>query len=1062
VTNLANLTALANILGYGGGTPAIPPPLTLAAPATSIYSNVQSGGDKFDEADKDEGAALYELYKYFNSMLAFSGQNSMVVAAHAPGAAWDDYPGASAAQSAAGQGLTSGFALTSNGKTYVGPSAACSKNFVIYISNNAQRANPWPSSITYDSPAVSAAPIIGATTGIGAFYQQYTREWVRFLTQNQIQTYILDAFKAQQNVQYSKMLQLAVGTDKYYQVGNEAQIEKAVSKILVEIQSVNGAFAATSLPASATNRSVSENEVYLGVFRPDQSAGPRWFGNLKRYQIILNNGNPDLGDAAGISATNSQTGFLADCSASFWNSDTSGYQPATAVTAQPYWQPVVSDLPSPKSSCPAPGSSSPNPAGGSGFPLNSGATWNAFSDLPDGPIVEKGGAAEVLRRGNVSHTTAPTWQANNRTIKTLALSTATGPVSSLPAFTSSATGVSLTGLGVPAAAVSPPTLDQMVDFIQGWDVQDENGNTYIDPNAPTASTTNETRPSIHGDVIHSTPQPITYNGRGDGVVIYYGSNDGLYHAINAQSGVEIWSFLAPEFYSRMYRLYAKSPQINYPNLPTGIVPTPTPKDYFFDGPTGVYQSQDNSKIWIYPSMRRGGRMIYAFDVSPVSGAPPTVPTFLWKAGCATATGGCTSSSMDAIGQTWSTPQSILLKDGSPLPALPATALAPAVIFGGGYDSTQTTDASGNITSTSCEDQNTQTPSCGSRKGNVVYVVDGHDGPSTLLKTFTLPSNAGSVAGDVALLDINGDGYTDYAYFADTNGFVYRIDFVDGPTTLVPLAKANWRVTQIAGVSTTANYGHKFLFTPTLVLNQNKVYVGLGTGDREHPLITAYSYTSPVANHFYMFVDDPALTPSSPLNLDTDAGMVSAANATCTSPANVVPANTGITPHAAATPIGWYLALNNGTGEQTVTPALVIAGQATWGTNRPLTSSTACTNGLGEARGYLVSLLNGSGAIGVTGVCGGTPSTIYPGGGLPIPPTVKVVPVSPPCVGPSCTTEPPPGPLPGCTGDCNYYDVCIGCPPKNNKCSPSNISACDVSGHIPAARKRVYWFTPDDK
>src|SRR5205823_2150385 len=145
-------------------------------------------------------------------------------------------------------------------------------------------------------------------------------------------------------------LKLAAGTGKYYQVGSELAIQQAISKILVEIQSVNGAFAATSLPASSTNRSVSENEVYLGVFRPDANAGPQWYGNLKRYQIILNNGNPDLGDAAGVAATNSQTGFLADCAVAFWNSDTSGYKPAPAVaTAQPYWQAVTSDTPTPKS-----------------------------------------------------------------------------------------------------------------------------------------------------------------------------------------------------------------------------------------------------------------------------------------------------------------------------------------------------------------------------------------------------------------------------------------------------------------------------------------------------------------------------------------------------------------------------------------------------------------------------------------------------------------------------------------------------------------------------------------
>jgi len=508
------------------------------------------------------------------------------------------------------------------------------------------------------------------------------------------------------------------------------------------------------------------------------------------------------------------------------------------------------------------------------------------------------------------------------------------------------------------------------------------------------------------------------------------------------------------------------------------VPTPTPKDYFFDGATGVYQSADNSVTRIYPTMRRGGRMIYAFDVSATSynstthtGNPPSTPTFLWSAGCPNMGNntGCTSG-MSAIGQTWSTPQPAVLKDGN-------TVLSPVVIFGGGYDSTQTTSG-GVVTSTSCEDQNTQSPSCGSRTGNAVYIVDGQNGPGTLLKTFTLPNThgtPGSVVGDISLLDVNGDGYTDYAYLADTNGFVYRIDFVDGPVTLVPQSQGSWAATQIAGVSNTANYGRKFMFGPTLFLNQNKVYLGLGTGDREHPLITQYPYTTPVLNHFYLFVDDPATT-GTYVNLDGTT-MQSGVGALC-STTPVLPQNTA-NPSATA-PIGFYLPLNaHGTGEQTVTPALIIGGQVTWGTNRPLPPlANACTNGLGEARGYLVDLVNGSGALNVTGECTDTTaatsttnqSTVYPGGGLPIPPTEAIVPV---------TNTPPgaggdgggggggggdgSGANPSCTPDtCSYVNVCIGCPPKDTGCSPSNISACDVTGTIPSARRRIYWFTPDDK
>lgn len=1032
ITVLENLQALAKIVGYGksgsSSLSAIPYPLTVAAPAASIYNNVNGVTEKIDELDKDESAAMYEVYKYYYSLNAFAGQASVLNAAQSPTAKLCDYQGAATGLSGAltirDTTITTGYALNSAGTKYTFNGASCSKQYIVYIANNAQRNSPWPSAQTYESTSAT-----GPISNING-WTSWTPPWTaKLLNDFQITTYVLDAYNAQRNADYSKTLQsaAALGGGKYFQVGTEAAIIRDLTAIVLEIQSKNSAFAATSLPASATNRSVDQNEVFLGVFRPDGNAAPRWYGNLKRFKLIINNGVADLGDALGVSAINSQTGFVADCSASFWTSDTSGYAPASGVTVKPYWKAVGADQPNPASTCPAPPNSL-NPASNASFAPPSGVTWDKKSDLPDGPFVEKGGAAEVLRRGNVASSATATWQVN-RTIKTVSGST-------LVDFNSSTSGLSLAALGVPATDTTT-TLGKLVDYVRGWDTNDDAVNVpeatvaYTNPND---STTTETRPSIHADVIHSTPLPVTYNSASNGVMIYYGANDGMYHAVNAASGKEAWAFLAPEFFSRMYRLYTNSPQILYPNLVgLGLTPAPTPKDYGFDGSTGIYQSADNSQIWIYPSMRRGGRMIYAFDVSPSGGNPPATPALLWKAGCPNLANdtGCTSG-MTGIGQTWSTPQAGRIKNGTT-----DTVAAPVVVIGGGYDSTPTNGDGRSYTS--CEDLNTRSPSCSGRKGNLVYILDAHAG--TVVKTFSLPSgdgrNPGSVAGDVALLDANNDGFVDYAYLADTNGFVYRIDFVDGPTTLNPVASSSWAIHTVAS---TTGAGRKFLFAPTLFFNQNKVYVGLGTGDREHPLISQYPYTSPVHNRFYLFVDDPSST-STILNLDGST-MENATTATCTEP-NVLPTTGG-------TLDGWYKDLtggdgNNLIGEQVVTPAVIVSGQVSWGTNRPLAPvSGSCNNVLGEARGYLVDLVNGSGSIGVTGICGGASSTTYVGGGLPPPPSVGIVQV--------------PDPV---TGDPVYEGVCIGCPPKGggpgSTIQPGNPFTANLE-----TRRRVYWFTPNDK
>ena len=66
-----------------------------------------------------------------------------------------------------------------------------------------------------------------------------------------------------------------------------------------------------------------------------------------------------------------------------------------------------------------------------------------------------------------------------------------------------------------------------------------------------------------------------------------------------------------------------------PSTPSGLTPTPTKRDYLFDGPVGSYITRDSagviSKALLFIAMRRGGRFIYALDVTS-----PAAPKFLWK------------------------------------------------------------------------------------------------------------------------------------------------------------------------------------------------------------------------------------------------------------------------------------------------------------------------------------------------------------------------------------------------------------------------------------------------
>jgi Tfp pilus tip-associated adhesin PilY1 len=397
-------------------------------------------------------------------------------------------------------------------------------------------------------------------------------------------------------------------------------------------------------------------------------------------------------------------------------------------------------------------------------------------------------------------------------------------------------------------------------------------------------------------------------------------------------------------------------------------------------------------------MRRGGRMIYGLNVTT-----PNSPSLKWRVGCPNLTDdtGCTTG-MSGIGQTWSAPRVGFIKGFS--------TTTPVLVVGGGYDS--------------CEDANSATPSCGSPKGNVVYVLNADTG--AVLASF--PTTR-SVAGDVSFVDIDSDSYPDYAYLADTGGNIYRMSFVDGPTTRTPLAAEAWTMRRVAYTNAS---GRKFLFAPAVLANNGYVYVALGSGDREHPLQTHYPYSS-VTNRFYMYMDNLATATGDAINMDSTDSMANYTSSTTCDTTPILPGGTKK---------GWFMDLSqNGAGEQTVTSALIAGGMITFSTNRPIPPAAGtCSTTLGEARGYWVNLLNASGAIGVTGSCGGTRSSTFTGGGLPPSPVIT----------------------PGVTVGGKKVTVVIGAVQKKSA-SGSNapIAPQRIDPPIKSKRKQIYFATQSD-
>lgn len=827
------------------------------------------------------GLAMWEAHQYFAALAPESGNNKNKT----------DYTNNTSGSTASNAIYAlAGNALNAKaGSPYNSPIGdGCGKNYIIYISNGAAQDNA--SDTSRGTTALSARG--GNTTTIAlspsGSQDNLADEWARYMYQSSlgVVTYTLDVDKVTtgQGPGWSSLLKsiARVSNGKYFDVNSSTgnQIAIALGTIFTEIQAVNSVFASVSLPVSVNTQGTYLNQVFIGQFRPDRDGAPRWNGNLKQYKLGLTNGVLGLQDADNNGAINTQTGFITECARSFW----------TPSTVDNYW--------------------AFDPAGKC-LTVASSAT----SNYPDGSIVERGAQAYRLRNGTTS----------TRNVKTC--SATFGSCTALTDFADGNAGVTQTALG----AASSTERTNLINWSRGQDVTytvgsetkgDENGN----------SNTTEVRPSVHGDVVHSRPVAINFgNDTSPQVVVFYGANDGMLRAINgnrsasigsAAPGDELWSFMPPQFYGSVKRLRDNNQLVSFPTVTASGA---SPKPYGIDGSITAYRS--STATYLYAGMRRGGRVLYAFDVTT-----PASPTLKWAKGCPNLANDtdCTAG-FSAIGQTWSPAV-------SGLAAGYGSGNSPFIMFGGGYDSCEDTDTNGAI--------------CGTTKGNSVFVLDADTGA----KLVELSTDRG-VVGEVTIVrDSNGKAI--YAYATDLGGNIYRI-------TIGSLAPASWTITKVAslgcGPTATDSCGttpnRKFIYGPDVVSENGEYILLVGSGDREKPL-SSYTHAAGVSNHFYMVRDKPS-----------EATWLSSESSRCGASviclASLEPVSTSTPSESAlATKKGWYLQLSS--TEKVVTSAITVFGTVTFSTQMPPTTSTnVCSSNLGVARVYNIAYTNASTRNGTT-------------------------------------------------------------------------------------------------
>jgi type IV pilus assembly protein PilY1 len=802
----------------------------------TLIASFNKNGDKGNNADY--GLALYEAYLYYRSMAPLNGT----------------------------LGTKEDAAAFSGGK-YVSPSThSCGRNYIIVIGNGSpQNSNPEKSVQTLMNNAIDVeyasstaavrnalkAKIVNALLGNDA--ANWSDEMSRFLRGVDVSgkvdvqgiiTHAIAVKKGPSDGDFPALMNSIAnnGGGNYYEATNADVLLKALLDIFNQIQAVNSVFSSASLPVSVTARGTFMNQVYMGMFRPDADGKPRWRGNLKQYQFSLDGlDNLYLSDSLGNAAINASTGFLSPSAQSYWTKSSN------------FWMNSLMGTPP------------------------------SASDMPDGEVVEKGAVAQSLRTlYATSRAARPVYTCIGCTAgTTLGATTATQFVDGNAAITQALLGVT-----------SSTDRSALIEWVRGEaNAENENG--------PTTTPATTVRPSIHGDVLHSRPAVVNYGGS-TGVVVFYGANDGQLRAVDgnqtgAKAGQELWSFVPQEMLGGLKRLRSNTPEVELSTTPAGL--GTEPKNYFVDGPIGVYQKVNASgvaeKVIIFVGMRRGGRQIYAFDVSS-----PATPKFLWKLTPA-------SAGMSQLGQTWSEAKAARLKGH----------VNPVVIFGGGYDASVEDSGAGATT-----------------MGNAIYVVDAETG--ALLRSFTtLDAGTGSIsrsiAADVALVDSDFDGRVDRAYAVDLGGQVYRVDFETSAGNM----PSDWTAYRLADLSGGTLTGRKFFFPPDVIVTKNFAALVIGSGDREKPLQTA------TKDHIFQIFDKRT----------AKGGPTSFTPVTWTD-------LTAMGERSSTTSAGCYMALEQ--GEKVVNGAASIAGFSYIGTNRPTppsASSTTCSANLGIAKGYAMPL-----------------------------------------------------------------------------------------------------------
>jgi type IV pilus assembly protein PilY1 len=656
-----------------------------------------------------------------------------------------------------------------------------------------------------------------------------------------------------------------------------SELADAFSTILNQANFESDTFVAPAVAVNAYNGLQHRDEVYFALFKPN--ASPRWSGNIKKY--TLDRGT--LKDQRGAAAIDEDTGFF--------NDQRNEPYPSSS-TALSYWTELI----------------------------DFNGDDNRDGNDGDGSVIVQGGAASLLDNPSDRkiYTYTGTPAPDNQTL-------------SLEELEIANEGITTIMLQVDDATNPDEERTNVLNWARGGITDGTPAPNYF-----------------MADLIHNRPSVVTYVtdkevDSEDNVtdvtfedVIFAASNMGFFHALNAETGEEIFSFVPKELFPNLTTYYQNSGHFSDKVYGLDAPMTVWRHDEGNDGSivsaNGVPQANDH--VYIYQAMRRGGASIYALDVSRLSD-----PKLMWQInGDAYATPPASpTGDFKNLAQTWSVPQRGKIRWG----CSSGTCTDKEVLFfGGGYDTAYDNELVATTNTT---------------KGNAIYMVDAEDGKllwsagSDSDHDLSLTEMTNSIPADVTIGDVDSDGYIDFLFAVDIRGGLWRVDFVDRPSGATNFATGG-KIAQL-GETTGATFRH-FYNAPDVALFRQRgrpafLTISLTSGYRAHPrdgdvvdglfvVIDRNALSAPAENN-YRYVNGTSVITTSDLapakNASDDEDPIDYDNY-----------------------YGWTLNFDDN-GEKGLSRTITFDNKIIATTYVPSTTST-CLGSIGNGRYYILDALNG--------------------------------------------------------------------------------------------------------